>query len=97
MPALRLPNIRFPRLRGIVSRLRPPSTRQTIIGMAAAVIFWGAGDDHRQAEAASKRPKAWFDAKGAFVFPLGKGPLPATRDELAQDLTRGWKAHLRFP
>jgi hypothetical protein len=98
MLAIGLPTIRFARLRGIIlGGLRLPTSRQTIIGMAAAIVLWGAGDNHHLAEAASKRPKAWFDAKGAFVFPLGGGPLPTTRYELADGLTRGWKSHLRFP
>ena len=50
----------------------------------------GAGDNHHRAEAASKRPKAWFDAKGDFVFPLGKEPFPATRDEV------GRRSHARL-
>ncbi|HWE02473.1 MAG TPA: hypothetical protein VG326_08675 [Tepidisphaeraceae bacterium] len=97
MRALRLPDIRLSRLRGFIRGLLLPTRRETIAAMAMAAFLWGGGDHRHQAEAASKRPKAWFDAKGAFVFPLGDGPLPSTRDELSDGLSRGWKAQLRFP
>jgi hypothetical protein len=69
-----------------------------MVGLAAAAFFYGAGDGHMQmAEAAPHKPRAWFDAKGAFVFPLGKGPLPQTREQLAAALKQGWSSSLRFP
>lgn len=47
--------------------------------------------------AAHYKRKAWFDVKGALCFPMGSGPLPATREQLVASLGRGWRIHLRFP
>lgn len=72
-------------------------TRRDLLGTALAALVLGAGDGPPMAVAAPTKPKPWFEAKSAFVFPLAPGPLPTSRDELASSLTAGWKAHLRFP
>jgi hypothetical protein len=78
--------------------LRRISRRQIIGVLASGAFFWGAGDGRPHvAMGAAHRPKPWFDAKGAFVFPLAEGALPATREQFNHSLTQAWKAHLRFP
>jgi hypothetical protein len=84
---------RFRRMRKLLGYL---SRRQLLTCIAASAFLWGSGDGSHLL-GATRRPKAWFDAKGAFVFPLGAGALPITRDELTASFTQGWKAHLRIP
>ncbi len=45
----------------------------------------------------SRKTRPWFDAKAAFVFPLGEGAVPKTRQEFVESLTLGWKSQIRFP
>ena len=73
------------------------SRRKIMMSLAVVALLWNGGDGRPMAQAAQHKPKAWFDAKGAFVFALGEGSLPATRDQLTDSLTEGWKTHLRFP
>ncbi len=84
-------------LRRLAMPLRSIGRRQIVACIAAAAFLWGAGDSRpRAAHAVPNRPRPWFDAKGAFVFPLGKGPLPQTREQFVESLALGWKSHLRF-
>lgn len=74
-----------------------PDRRRVMLTVAAVALFWVTGDSRRAVEAARQKPRAWFDAKGAFVFPLGGGQLPDTRQQLQESLFRGWSRHLRLP
>lgn len=88
LPAARL-------VAGVFRRIHRP---QVIGCLVAASLLFGAGDEQPTVVlGAPHRPKPWFDAKGVFAFPLGPGTLPATREELVESMTRGWKLHLRFP
>ncbi|MDB5292678.1 MAG: hypothetical protein JWL69_3919, partial [Phycisphaerales bacterium] len=100
MPISRLPSVLLCAARRTLFTVRP--SRRKVVRMSAASLAMlcglsGTHPDHYAGAAAPKPVKAWFDAKGAGVFPLGPGALPMTRDELAGSLTRGWKARLRFP
>lgn len=73
------------------------SRRRMIAAIAVGALCWASGDQGHMARGAVKRPKPWFEAKSAFIFPLGRGPLPGSGDELADSLTRGYRSSLRFP
>ena len=80
-----------------VAQAWPSSRRKMIAWLTTAALLWGSGDHTHMLQGAAKKPKPWFDAKAAFVFALGEGNLPASREQFADGLSRGWKAHLRFP
>jgi len=79
------------------SRVVRLGRRRVVLVAAVAALVGHVGDHAPVASAAPHKPRAWFDAKGAFVFPLGDGPLPMSRDALAEALTEGWRRNLRFP
>lgn len=97
MAALRLFSVVAGRCKLLLCKVCPSTRRQLIPWLTVGALLWGAGDHHHLLQGAPRKPKPWFDAKAAFVFALGEGSLPASRDQLADGLSRGWKAHLRFP
>lgn len=68
------------------------SLRLTTVALLACL-----GGFSSTARASVRSRRAWLDAKGACCFPLAPGPLPVSRAQLADSLTRGWERHLRFP
>ncbi|HWE95630.1 MAG TPA: hypothetical protein VG269_16820 [Tepidisphaeraceae bacterium] len=100
MPSLPLPAVFLRAANRAFSTIRP--RRRRVVQLIAASLALlcglnGSHPDHRAAAAPPKTPKAWFDAKGAAVFPLGPGALPVTREDLVTSLTKAWKEKIRFP
>ena len=79
-------------------RLHLPRFR-SVATCAVCVAMLGCFDSRHtshRASAAHRKPRAWFDAKGACVFPMVTDSLPNSREELIDALTEGWKRNLKF-
>jgi hypothetical protein len=84
-------------IRRMGRRIPLPRVRTAATAGLCLLIMWSADQPGHHAQAAKPhKPRAWFDAKGVCVFPLAAGTMPASRQQLLDSLTSGWRHTLKF-
>lgn len=73
---------------GLLSRAIP--------SLGCLLLLWAVNGAQPVSKLRPPKVKAWIDAKGLCLLPLGEGLLPLTREQLAISLTEGWKRSLRL-